>query len=129
MACWGQNDAGRLGTKPDGEAHKRPVEVPGVTGATRLVCGESSTCALAEGGTVRCWGANGEGELGLGARSIDERPAKVASLGDVAQMCIATQHGCALTRSGKIYCWGANAFGQLGDGTKERRLTPTPVTW
>ncbi len=129
VACWGQNDAGQLGTKPDGDAHKKLVEVAGVSGVARVVCGESSTCALGVDGTVRCWGANGEGELGLGSRSVDERPAKVASLTEVKQMCIATQHGCALTKAGKISCWGANAFGQLGDGTRERRLQPTSVAW
>lgn len=129
VACWGQNDAGQLGTKPDTEAHKKPSEVPGVTNVARLVCGESSTCAVGADGTVKCWGANGEGELGLGTRSVDERPAKVASLSEVTQMCIATQHGCALTKSGKLHCWGANAFGQLGDGSKQRRLAPTPVIW
>lgn len=129
VACWGQNDAGQLGTKPDTDAHKKPTEVPGITNVARLVCGESSTCALGADGTVKCWGANGEGELGLGTRSGDERPAKVASLGEVTQMCIATQHGCALTKAGKLHCWGANAFGQLGDGSKQRRLAPTPVLW
>ena len=129
VACWGQNDAGQLGTKPDAETHKKPAEVPGVTNVARLVCGESSTCALGADGTVKCWGANGEGELGLGTRSVDERPAKVASLTEVTQMCLATQHGCALDKSGKLHCWGANAFGQLGDGSKQRRLAPTPVVW
>lgn len=129
VACWGQNDAGQLGTKPDGDAHKRPVEVPGVKDTAKIVCGESSTCALGNDGSVKCWGANGEGELGLGTRTVDERPAKLASLSEVTQMCVATQHGCALTKTGKIACWGANAFGQLGDGSKERRLQPTAVIW
>lgn len=129
VQCWGMNDAGQLGIKSDVEPHKKPVTVTGLSGVTRLVAGEASTCALLGDGSVRCWGANGEGELGLGKRSSDERPARVAALEGVEQICLASAHGCALTKESKLMCWGANAFGQLGDGTKERRSSPTPVAW
>lgn len=129
VQCWGMNDAGQLGIKSDMEPHKKPVTVPGVTGVVRLAAGESSTCALVRDGSVRCWGSNGEGELGLGTRSSDERPARVSALSDVDQICLASAHGCALTKQSKLLCWGSNAFGQLGDGTKERRPAPTPVIW
>jgi alpha-tubulin suppressor-like RCC1 family protein len=129
VQCWGMNDAGQLGTKPDTELHKTPVAVPGVTGAVKLVAGESATCALLADGSARCWGSNAEGELGLGKKSSDERPSKVASVPDIAGMCLATAHGCALTKSKSILCWGANAAGQLGDGTKEKKLEPARVVW
>ena len=129
VQCWGMNDAGQLGIKPDMEAHKKPVTVPGVSGVERLAAGEASTCALLGDGSVRCWGSNGEGELGLGTRSPDERPARVGALSDVDQLCLASAHGCALTKQSKLLCWGSNAFGQLGDGTKERRPAPTAVVW
>lgn len=129
VQCWGMNDAGQLGVKPDMEPHKKPVMVPKVTGVERLVAGEASTCALLEGGAVRCWGANGEGELGLGTRSPDERPTSVPALSGVEQMCLASTHGCALTKEHELLCWGANAFGQVGDGTRERRPAPTAVAW
>lgn len=129
VVCWGANDAGQLGTAPALEPVKKPVAVPGVAGVTQLVAGEASTCALHEDGTVTCWGANGEGELGLGRESNDERPSKLGGLTDVRRVCLATAHGCALTGAGKILCWGSNSFGQLGDGTKERRFTPAAVAW
>jgi alpha-tubulin suppressor-like RCC1 family protein len=129
VQCWGMNDAGQLGTKPDVESHKKLVTVPKITNATHLVAGEASTCAVLADGSVRCWGANGQGELGLGTRSSDERPSRVSALEGVEQICLASAHGCALTKEKKILCWGSNAFGQLGDGTKERRPAPTPVVW
>jgi alpha-tubulin suppressor-like RCC1 family protein len=129
VQCWGMNDAGQLGTKPDTELHKTPVTVPGVTGVVKLVAGEAAMCALLADGSARCWGANAEGELGLGKKSSDERPSKLASVPDIAGMCLATAHGCALTKSKSILCWGANAAGQLGDGTKEKRLEPARVAW
>jgi hypothetical protein len=129
VQCWGMNDAGQLGTKADMQPHKKPALVPGVANAMKLVAGDASTCALLGDRTVRCWGSNGEGELGLGKRSPAERPAPVAALADADKICLASSHGCALTRGGKLLCWGANALGQLGDGTLERRTSPTPVVW
>ncbi len=129
VQCWGMNDAGQLGTKADVQQHKKPVAVAGLAKVVRLAAGEASTCALLADGSVRCWGSNGEGELGLGARSPDERPSRINALSDVDQICLASAHGCALTKQGKMLCWGSNASGQLGDGTKERRPTPTPVAW
>lgn len=129
VKCWGGNDAGQLGTKPDSEAHKKPVDVPGISGATRLVAGEASTCAILGDGSVKCWGANNEGELALGKRSADERASKVAALSDVASMCLGSTHGCAVTKAHKLVCWGGNAHGQIGDGSKERRPEPVEVSW
>lgn len=130
VVCWGMNDAGQLGIKSDTEPHKKPLPVKGLSGVVHLAAGEASTCALSGDGSVRCWGSNGEGELGLGTRSPEERPARVSALGsNVDQICLASAHGCALTKQSKLLCWGANAFGQLGDGTKDRRATPTPVVW
>jgi alpha-tubulin suppressor-like RCC1 family protein len=128
VQCWGMNDVGQLGTKSDVAPHKKPAVVAGLANVTKLVAGDASTCAILGDGSVRCWGSNGEGELGLGKRSPDERPAKVPALSDVEEICLASAHGCALTKSG-LSCWGANGFGQLGDGTKDRRPTPTPVVW
>lgn len=129
VQCWGMNDAGQLGTKPDTELHKTPVTVPGVASAVRLVAGEAAMCALLGDGSARCWGANSEGELGLGKKSSEERASKVASVPDIAGMCLATAHGCALTKSKSILCWGANSAGQLGDGTTQKKLEPTRVAW
>ncbi len=112
--CWGQNDAGQLGGKSDADAHKKPVAVVGVTGATKLAAGEASTCALLESGAVKCWG--------------EDRPG-ATSLANVSDVCLASEHLCALTRDQRIVCAGANAHGQIGDGTTERRAAPTPVAW
>lgn len=129
VKCWGSNDAGQLGMKADSEAHKKPVDVPGVTGAVRLVTGEASTCAVLGDGTAKCWGANNEGELALGKRSADERASKASALSDVTSMCLGSTHGCAVTKAGKLLCWGGNAHGQIGDGSKERRTEPVEVAW
>jgi alpha-tubulin suppressor-like RCC1 family protein len=129
VLCWGMNDSGQLGTKPDFTPHPKPAAVPGVKGATKLFAGETANCALLGDGTLKCWGSNNEGELGLGKQSTDERPTAVTGLSGVEHICFASAHACALTQEHKLYCWGSNNFGQIGDGTKERRTTPTAVAW
>jgi alpha-tubulin suppressor-like RCC1 family protein len=129
IKCWGMNDAGQLGTKPDVQPHKKPVAVAGITNAAHVVAGEASTCVILTDASVRCWGSNGQGELGLGKASPDERPSKVAELSNVDGLCLASAHACALTKDGKLLCWGTNAHGQVGDGTKDKRPTPTAVVW
>ena len=128
VKCWGSNDAGQLGAKSDTNVHAKAVDVSGVTGAKRLVVGEASTCAVLASGGIKCWGANNEGELGLGSRTPEERPSAVSALSDVSSMCLGSVHGCALG-GGRIVCWGGDSDAQLGDASKERRPSPTPLTW
>ena len=128
MKCWGRNDDGQLGKAPDEEIHATALEIAGVRNAERLAAGEGQACAVMAGGTVQCWGANEEGELGMGTRSTTELPQRsVNGLSAVRDVCIGSAHACALTEDGAIHCWGANTAGQVGDGTKERALAPKRV--
>jgi alpha-tubulin suppressor-like RCC1 family protein len=125
VRCWGSNDEGQLGTEPDLDLHKAAIEVPGVDGAARIVAGQTQACALKTDGSVRCWGSNTQGELGIGKQSTDERAADVKGLTGVADLCMASMHACARTEAGAVYCWGGNVAGQIGDGSEQRRLLPT----
>jgi hypothetical protein len=53
---------------------------PGVAAVT-IALGESHTCAIVSGGGVKCWGNNGNGQLGIGNRTDATRPADVAGDG------------------------------------------------
>jgi alpha-tubulin suppressor-like RCC1 family protein len=127
VRCWGRNDDGQLGVTPDEDVHVAPVEIAGVAGAAGIATGEGEACAVLKDGTVRCWGANAEGELGFGTRTTSELPQRVEGLSGVRDVCLGSLHACALTSSGEVYCWGGNPSGQVGDGTRERRLRPTAV--
>lgn len=76
VKCWGDNARNQLG---DGTTTARPspVDVAGLSGAHTLTSGHGAhTCAMIEGGAVRCWGTNHLGELGDG--TLDNRGAPVA---------------------------------------------------
>ncbi len=88
---------------------------------------DSSTCGLLSNGTVRCWGYNGYGQLGIGSTLQKLVPTPVLGLSNVTQVSGGGMHFCALLADGTVRCWGYNNYGQLGDGSTSNRYTPVPV--
>ncbi len=128
VMCWGRNDEGELGTQPDADNHTQAAAVPRITSALQVVAAESHMCAVTAGNTVTCWGANDEGELGRGTRTLGEPPQSLVNL-RAAQIAVGADHTCVLTPEADVMCWGSNRNGQLGDGTLEQRLTPTKAVF
>ena len=64
--CWGTSEHGVLGrgTTSTGPQAPAPVDVGGPVDA--IASGYHHTCALMRTGSVRCWGTNGDGQLGYG---------------------------------------------------------------
>jgi alpha-tubulin suppressor-like RCC1 family protein len=129
VTCWGDNYFGQLG---DGSTTSRnqPSEVTGLgSNMTALAAGANHTCALGAGGGVRCWGANGSGQLGDGTAINRPTPVDVVGLtSGVLAIAAGNSHTCALTTGGAVRCWGANVDGQLGDGTTIDHGVPTAVS-
>ena len=87
----------------------------------KLALGGLHTCALIEGGRVRCWGSNGTGQIGLGAPGNigDDELASAAvdlPLPAVVDLIAGGAHTCAILENGDLRCWGFNTSGQLGLG-------------
>ena len=82
--------------------------------------GYENTCVLIEGGRVRCWGANGKGELGLGNTEPigdNETPGTVEDvlLGlPVLDLSVGDSHACVVLDDANARCWGSGASGRLG---------------
>ena len=116
--CWGYNGEGELGDNTKVNS-ARPVAVYGLTqGVKSLSAGAYSTCALTMKGAVKCWGYNGDGELGNNTTTSTTKP--VAAFGltkNVSAIAFGDIHGCALTAAGVVKCWGYNGYGALGDNT------------
>lgn len=91
--------------------------VGGIAGATQLVGSPDHGCALVAGNQVRCWGANGGGQLGDGT-TTDSSVTAVSVLGDDRQplfgvVAISTSskanvppYSCALLTDHSLRCWG-----------------------
>ena len=140
VKCWGYNAYGQLGLGDTSYRGDGPGEMgdslPAVslgTGRTAVAvtAGAAHSCALLDNGTVKCWGYNYDGELGLGDAALrgdgpgemgDSLPAVALGAGRTAVTVAAgLWHTCALLDNGAVKCWGANAYGKLGLGDTAHR--------
>ena len=127
--CWGANGYGQLGNGSVTQS-SLPLDASGLTsGAAAVSTGYVHACALTTAGALKCWGANGVGQLGNAATANSSTPAGVNQLASgVAAVSTSWDHTCAVTTAGGLKCWGYNGTGQLGIGTNTDRAVPVDVT-
>ena len=129
VKCWGGNDVGQLGLGNFNNRGDRRGEMglslPFVNlegGAARAVrAGGRHTCALLENGTLKCWGRNNKGQLGLGDTNDRSIPATVEVGTDLTVKSVSAggEHTCALLSDDSIKCWGEGSTGQLLSGSTD----------
>jgi hypothetical protein len=96
--------------------------------AIQVAVGSAHSCALRRGGRALCWGANEQGQLGIGHRVDREGPSFVAGGLRFASLVAGWSHTCALQADGSAFCWGSGGDGQLGDGDAVSRPHPVRVS-
>jgi alpha-tubulin suppressor-like RCC1 family protein len=78
IKCWGLNDSGQLGqgdtSSLGDESNEMGNNLPAVDlGAGRtaraIAAGDNHTCAILDNASIKCWGSNTAGQLGLGNTS------------------------------------------------------------
>jgi len=94
----------------------------------RLIVGPANGCAQYGQRELRCWGANGFGQLGQGHSDPVAGAVDLVLPGDpiVHDLTFGVAHACAVTDAG-LFCWGNNFFNQLGLSEPEDRLEPTAI--
>jgi|HubBroStandDraft_3_1064219.scaffolds.fasta_scaffold00221_9 alpha-tubulin suppressor-like RCC1 family protein len=135
--CWGLNSSGQLGNNSVTQSLV-PVAVTtsGVLSGktlTQITAGNAHTCGLDSSGAAYCWGANGNGQLGINTTAKSLVPVAVTTSGvlpgkTLTQITGGYAHTCALDSTGAAYCWGANGNGQLGNSSTTQSLVPVAVT-
>jgi alpha-tubulin suppressor-like RCC1 family protein len=128
VKCWGLNWNRQLGNgmaAPSGI----PVDVVDLaTGVKAVAAGDYHTCALKSQGGVKCWGWNGNGELGDSTMTTRDTPVDVKNMPNgINAITTGGTHTCALTSQGGVKCWGRNVNGELGNGTNAYSTIPVEV--
>ncbi|RMF60337.1 MAG: hypothetical protein D6746_07015, partial [Bacteroidetes bacterium] len=142
LKCWGYN-FGRLGLGDQAHRGDDPGEMgtnlPAVDLGTGVIsgveAGSTHTCALLDNATVKCWGSNVNGQLGLGDKlTRGDDPGEMGNslppidLGAGRTPTAIAAGGsftCARLDNATVKCWGANSDGQLGLGdTSDRGDAP-----
>ena len=157
VKCWGFNSTGQLGVgdtvnRGDGVAAMGEglpvVDLGAGRRAVAIAAAGSATCALLDGGRVKCWGDGYQGALGYG--DIQTRGAMPGTMGDalpevdlgsrdgaplIAEQIVAIDYHsfCAIIadtgpNESRLKCWGSNDYCELGIGTKEGGLANDPAT-
>ena len=127
VRCWGDDSNGKVGIGYSADSVASATPVPGIAGAIGIAGGTGHTCALLHDGTVRCWGASAQGELGpLSPTFYSYAPVVVDGIEHATAIAAAHDVTCALIDDGTVRCWGwsAGADYVLGD----RNMHPVPIT-
>lgn len=120
--CWGDGQNGKLGYGDTSDRNSPGEAIPDLTNVTQISSGSSHTCALVENGSVHCWGAGGNSQLGYGNSNERQSPGEpIPGLTNVVHISAGNLRTCALLEGGSVSCWGA---GYLGYGNTSGSSTP-----
>jgi len=128
VRTFGNNNQGALGVN-DTTSRQTPVQVFGISSsATAVACGQYHTAVLLADGTVRTFGLNSQGQLGVNDTANRSTPVQVFGISSsaVAVGC-GTYHTAVLLADGTVRTFGGNSYGQLGVNDTTQRLTPVQV--
>jgi alpha-tubulin suppressor-like RCC1 family protein len=128
--CWGLGSQGQLGMGSFTGAVSSPQAVSNLDGLIASVsAGSRHTCAITLSGGAKCWGDNGNGQVGNGNLADRPSPTDVVGLSaGVLDISPGGSHTCALVVGGGVKCWGRNTEGQVGDGSGTQQLIPVDVS-
>lgn len=137
--CWGGNRSGVLGRSTTNLEANPPGPITYASpNAIAVESGARHACAVRANGGVLCWGANGSGELGIGAAGPTSLPVLVSGISDAKEVhahgyasACGTGETCGYTfavrANGTVMSWGWGSR-LLGRGAQTSAVvTPTAI--
>ncbi|MDB4989969.1 MAG: uncharacterized protein JWN04_5147 [Myxococcaceae bacterium] len=105
----------------------------GASGCVRksvhVAAGDKRTCAVLAGGSVKCWGGQDVGQLGLEGSPLASHGNTPGTMGDAlpsvklgagrtgVAIAVGSDVTCSLLDDGSAKCWGYNGYGATGAST------------
>jgi len=131
--AWGQNWYGQLGDGTSGKKNNKisPIQIKEGTKWRAIAAAGFSSHSLAidDSGNLWAWGANGDGQIGDGTKTmIKSSPVKIKE-GTIFKGISARSHSLAIDENDHLWAWGGNNIGQLGDNSTVPKLTPVRVNF
>ncbi len=91
--------------------------------------GYPHACGITQSGVLKCWGANGSGQLGDGTLISRTSPVTIDSGTSYKSVAVggngSEAHSCGITTAGILKCWGNDRV--MATGTTVHRLTPSII--
>lgn len=118
LYCWGEGQNGQTGLGINTDVSSMTKVDLSDAAVAEVSAGGQLTCARLANNTVKCWGRNSSGELGLGTADAGQNTPTTAvnfTGVDLARITTGAAHACALLANNTVMCWGDNSSGQLGD--------------
>lgn len=116
------------GDLQNGAYTAQSLKIEGLSGAKSVAAVDKHALFLTDNGTVFGWGANTNGELGIG--QIYEKtatPVKMNLIGNAIAVAAGVGHSLILKNDGTVWTVGLGTSGQLGDNTFENKTEPVQV--
>jgi alpha-tubulin suppressor-like RCC1 family protein len=132
VSAFGSNANGQLGFGNTAMQSTTPVDVVGISGTVvGIAAGGSHSLAWTSDGKLYAWGANNNGQLGLGDTTDRRQAVQVAVGGTPSKLVTSASagqaHSLAVTSDAMAYAWGYGQFGRLGNGDTGQQNAPVAV--
>jgi len=140
VRCWGSDGFGLLGAggySGNCGAHCSDfsVVIGGLTGVVELAMTGAVVCARMNDATMKCWGEDTRGQIGVDPTvscpfgACVPTPTVVPRVAGVTAMAVGGRSTFAVLADGTMLGWGSDLYGALGDGMMMDRTMPASVRW
>jgi alpha-tubulin suppressor-like RCC1 family protein len=126
---WGNNNFGQLGIG-NITRYSSPKQIGSLVNWSKIsgFGNSGSTVAIKTDGTIWIWGANAQGQLGLGNTTNYSSPKQIGALTSWLNISGGGYGTVLATRTNNtLYGWGYNNVGQLGLGDTTNRSSPNQI--
>ncbi|MCZ7680863.1 MAG: MopE-related protein [Sandaracinaceae bacterium] len=128
VVCWGAADFRLAGSNLD-EDREVVAGTERVAGDERyldVAAGQDGTCAVVEGGDVRCWGSPALVSPELRVPRDDDRLGRVLGVAGATRVVAGWDHACAIVPEG-VECWGESAHGAVDGEAHAEPIAPSII--